>query len=567
MSGYPYRWQAAWLALLGLVWLGLCSPWSIGVNGMLAFGVAGTLVIVVLRLTRWQRARRRMMAQTLAVLDQSLQAMPVAMKRNMPLVIVVGDALALAGAFDDAAVRVTDGAIWVRHRSPATLAVLADALARWRHGQGPDAVALLVAADAGDEATHAPGALRPWHAGMVAASRAVGYDLPVCVAAYAALPADDPHASPWFGVSGSTRLQAGELAGMLAPRFAQHVQFAIPLASHSRVKRAARLDALVRWVAKAWLPHYTHGPDALNMVAFGVKGVSGAPSGQTAFARFLAKTTGLIEPVPDHPAPSRYPLPDALLTGIPRQPVRRAWPGALGHALLGLAIFFVAGAASSAWQNRELLQRVADDVTRYEAITPESAVDAARVDALQRVKHDRDELEHYAQDGVPVRLGFGLYRAAAWLPIEQRLIADYRPPAPPPQMIELDSLPLFSTGRATLNPAANRVLIQALDMIRAHPGKRILIAGHTDSVGRASFNQRLSEARAAAVRDWLADASGIPVTQFAIEGYGDTRPKASNDTAAGRAANRRVEITLIPDCRNAHAVDGSQSSRGKTPCL
>jgi outer membrane protein OmpA-like peptidoglycan-associated protein len=60
----------------------------------------------------------------------------------------------------------------------------------------------------------------------------------------------------------------------------------------------------------------------------------------------------------------------------------------------------------------------------------------------------------------------------------------------------------------------------------------------------------LSEARAAAVRDWLADASGISVTRFAIQGYGDTRPKVSNDTDAGRAQNRRVEITLVPDCRD-----------------
>jgi len=49
------------------------------------------------------------------------------------------------------------------------------------------------------------------------------------------------------------------------------------------------------------------------------------------------------------------------------------------------------------------------------------------------------------------------------------------------------------------------------------------------------------------VRDWLIEASGIPATQFAIQGYGDTRPVADNTTGAGRAKNRRVEITLVPD--------------------
>jgi outer membrane protein OmpA-like peptidoglycan-associated protein len=84
-------------------------------------------------------------------------------------------------------------------------------------------------------------------------------------------------------------------------------------------------------------------------------------------------------------------------------------------------------------------------------------------------------------------------------------------------------------------------------MIKSHPDKRILVAGYTDNAGNAESNLTLSSARAAALRDWLIDASGIPSTQFAIQGYGDTRPIADNDTAEGRAKNRRVEITLVPD--------------------
>ena len=76
-------------------------------------------------------------------------------------------------------------------------------------------------------------------------------------------------------------------------------------------------------------------------------------------------------------------------------------------------------------------------------------------------------------------------------------------------------------------------------------GRRM--AGYTDDVGNPNFNLKLSVARAQAVRDWLIDASGIPATQFAIQGYGETRSVASNDTAEGRARNRRVEITLVPD--------------------
>ncbi|MNW07669.1 Outer membrane porin F precursor [compost metagenome] len=62
------------------------------------------------------------------------------------------------------------------------------------------------------------------------------------------------------------------------------------------------------------------------------------------------------------------------------------------------------------------------------------------------------------------------------------------------------------------------------------------------------------------VRNWLADAAGLPLTHFATQGYGDTRPKADNDTEAGRAANRRVEITLVPDCRDGDRVTSGQSA-------
>lgn len=182
--------------------------------------------------------------------------------------------------------------------------------------------------------------------------------------------------------------------------------------------------------------------------------------------------------------------------------------------------------------------------------------DSARRDALAALKQDRNELEHHARSGVPLRLGVGFYQGERWLPHLNRIIAGYQSPAPPPTTIELDSLSLFNSGSAILNPGSNRVLVGALEMIKAHDDKRVLIAGHTDITGDAKSNQKLSEARAASVRDWLADASGIPAERFAIQGYGDSRPKNDNATEAERAANRRVEITLVPDCRNQRTPSG-----------
>ena len=110
---------------------------------------------------------------------------------------------------------------------------------------------------------------------------------------------------------------------------------------------------------------------------------------------------------------------------------------------------------------------------------------------------------------------------------------------------------LFDSGKAELKDGSTRVMVNALEMIRAHTDKRILVAGHTDNVGDPDSNLKLSTARAEAVRNWLIEASGIPATQFAIQGYGDTRPAADNHTEAGRAKNRRVEYHACADAASS----------------
>lgn len=561
MPGYPYRLQTVWLALLALVWLGFCSPWSMGLNALLATGVVGAALVAIVGVTRRLRALQRATAHTLAAVDHMLRVLPSDLKRHTPLVIAAGDPCAMAGAWGEQVVSVTDAAIWVRCESPSTLMHLADALKRWRGGQGPDGVVLLLAADQGDAESLAATAWKPWRPAVSAASRAVGYVLPVCVAVVATAPAEDDITCPWFGVSGTQRLYATDVPTVLATPLRQYMRDTTAPDAQRRAQQAVLLDSLVRWATATLWPLWTEGRAPLRITAFGMTVARGGPMATAPFRQFVADVTGLAGASVDRGGLSHYPLPNALLAGMPRQPVRRAWPRALAHAVIGLTLFFTIGAAASAWQNRALIQRVADHVTGYQAIPSDQ--DTARVDALALIKHDRDELERYANVGVPMRLGFGLHRGAPWLPTVNRLIASYQPPAPPPSMVELDSMSLFKSGSAVLNSGSNRVLVAALDMIKAHPDKRILVAGHTDAVGLPATNLRLSEARAAAVRDWLVDASGLSPTKFAIQGYGDTRPKTGNDTEAGRAANRRVEITLIPDCRDDH---GSHPTEGHPAC-
>ncbi len=105
---------------------------------------------------------------------------------------------------------------------------------------------------------------------------------------------------------------------------------------------------------------------------------------------------------------------------------------------------------------------------------------------------------------------------------------------------------LFDTGKYTLKPGAREKLAKISGIILAHQGLKLQVEGHTDSVGGDEFNQRLSEQRAGAVRDYLVQ-QGVPQDAIAAQGFGKTRPVASNDTAAGRQQNRRVELVVSGD--------------------
>jgi outer membrane protein OmpA-like peptidoglycan-associated protein len=105
---------------------------------------------------------------------------------------------------------------------------------------------------------------------------------------------------------------------------------------------------------------------------------------------------------------------------------------------------------------------------------------------------------------------------------------------------------LFDTGRYTLKPGAREKLAKVSGIILGHPGLKIAVEGHTDSVGGDEYNMRLSENRAASVRDFLV-AQGVPAAGVSAQGFGKTMPVADNATAAGRQQNRRVELVVSGD--------------------
>lgn len=102
---------------------------------------------------------------------------------------------------------------------------------------------------------------------------------------------------------------------------------------------------------------------------------------------------------------------------------------------------------------------------------------------------------------------------------------------------------LFEFGRADLTRGAEGTVGEIARAVRNFPQRRIFVEGHTDSVGSASFNDRLSRDRARSVADSLVDR-GVAPRRITTRGLGETQPIASNSSNAGRAKNRRVEVII-----------------------
>jgi len=110
--------------------------------------------------------------------------------------------------------------------------------------------------------------------------------------------------------------------------------------------------------------------------------------------------------------------------------------------------------------------------------------------------------------------------------------------------ITFDSGILFDVNKAELKEDGRRDLEQLSAILNKYPDTDILIEGHTDSTGTKEHNLNLSYARAQAAANYLA-AQQVDPSRFTIMGYGEEQPVASNATAEGRQANRRVEIAIM----------------------
>ena len=104
----------------------------------------------------------------------------------------------------------------------------------------------------------------------------------------------------------------------------------------------------------------------------------------------------------------------------------------------------------------------------------------------------------------------------------------------------------FRSGSNEIRDESAGSLLIIAEVLERHPDWKLSVEGHTDSLLADDFNQKLSERRAAAVKQALVTRHGIVAARLMTQGFGEMRPRAPNDTLAGRARNRRVELVRVP---------------------
>jgi outer membrane protein OmpA-like peptidoglycan-associated protein len=110
-------------------------------------------------------------------------------------------------------------------------------------------------------------------------------------------------------------------------------------------------------------------------------------------------------------------------------------------------------------------------------------------------------------------------------------------------VIQLPGSILFDFDSANIRPDAHPALKDVTQVFKAYANRPARVEGHTDSVASDEYNQSLSERRARSVADWLS-SNGVERSRLTATGYGEKKPVATNDTAAGRQLNRRVEVVI-----------------------
>lgn len=549
MSVHLRRILCLWAGFLALALL-VIVPLQLWVRASGVLAVVGCVALAWVLLGR-RAVQQRGMAD--------IKALPADVFRQ-PVVLVCGDGLdGLFGlvAADQMALRVTEQGCYVRVPSLDQLPDVTDGILAQRPDWGAQ-LSVMFCVNPGEHSDAAvlAGQVRAF-SHQLGLTRKRGLALPLLLVSYLqTLRGEEPWFS-WDNDQPDARVRdAGACVGLR--EWQQHS--ADSSIQAARMHASVQLSSVMAWLHDAVL---SHSSSSLATVC-AVKLVPALPNAMKGnlWQQWLRNRVALADTRPVV-ADAILPFPDPLLSLLPRGLLRSPVQRASVAALWLFAMAGVAALASSAWQNTLLVRQVSDDMRRYAAI-PQST---QREEAVTVLRQDAHRLDAYYRHGAPLAYGLGLYRGERLrVPLLAMLAAHVEPapsaaPVRSASPVRLNSLSLFATGSAQLKPGSTKVLINALVDIKAQPGRLIVIAGHTDATGDAHTNLQLSRARAAAVHAWMQQMGGIPDSCFAVQGFGASQPISTNDTEAGRAANRRVDIRLVPEagaCALSTAVPDRQ---------
>ncbi len=149
--------------------------------------------------------------------------------------------------------------------------------------------------------------------------------------------------------------------------------------------------------------------------------------------------------------------------------------------------------------------------------------------------------------------GVGRYMDQQQAEFERQLAAERRAHQIEIQRLQNETLKItmnnevsFDFNSSAIKPAFHRTLNKVADILKRYNRSVVRVVGHTDNIGSSSYNQQLSQRRADAVA-WYLEDRGVAANRIASEGRGESEPRATNNTEAGRQLNRRVEIFIVPD--------------------
>jgi outer membrane protein OmpA-like peptidoglycan-associated protein len=219
------------------------------------------------------------------------------------------------------------------------------------------------------------------------------------------------------------------------------------------------------------------------------------------------------------------------------------------HLLVRASQLEAENARLEADQARMLSQATAEDAERAR-MEAESAMTREEQSALsaQRAREEADQAKALAESSA---LAASLAKKEANLASEQaqslkRQLENLQLRQTESGVVVTLGDVLFETGQSELKQEAQSSLVEVVDLLQSEPDKKIRIEGHTDGVGEASANLKLSQARAESVLATLVSL-GVDASRVSTVGMGEDFPIATNDTPEGRSKNRRVDVILLDD--------------------